>query len=486
MLAPKSNDEPDHPPKELNIGAINPFALVEALMGRKFSWNEVEALRLLSSVLQTDYVELFDLRFTSLLYAGVRLNEHGGKAELIPAKDMHTLTERDLVTPDFSHVEKLGDLRDMGIKDLDAVRIKHAVMSNGNLRLTLEPQKLGKTLSNSEMTTTLRELCTPFRVKEKEPWTPPNGSWVDLSEWFHHDATKFSDPVQGATANSSFVAALMSVFWSDPAVIKHTRGRRHRASNDHFWDTGSDSGDASTCKLTVTFHSKGGAKDAPTSTVTVGCDLPINNASSLPMYCRPSSLYNLRDPARLGGDATWAGELWPALYEKAYAKWLMGDEKDDDDSLHRAHPDLTQTAHGDPVKTMCQLTDRDPQYFFTEKRRGSDLLGLVRAHSVNLRAIYPMVAWTHPSHGDFRGCTLVGNMAYSVLGWAAPQERKRYIILRHPWGTVEPEGVTSYPGVVNYVDAQFWPPVDFVDEWAVFAIEADAFKEYFAGIGVAK
>jgi hypothetical protein len=107
-----------------------------------------------------------------------------------------------------------------------------------------------------------------------------------------------------------------------------------------------------------------------------------------------------------------------------------------------------------------------------------------------------MVAYTHPSGDKFRGCTLVGNMAYSVLGWAAPQERKQYIILRHPWGVTEAEGrpggrglgvATSYPGlVVAGVDEGFWPPVGLVDGQGVFAIETGAFREYFAGMGVAK
>ncbi|KAL2022971.1 hypothetical protein VTK56DRAFT_4186 [Thermocarpiscus australiensis] len=493
-------EQPDSPPKHLTVGAINPFALVEALLGRKLDWEDEATVRKLASVLQTDYEEMFDMRFNSILYAGIRLTERGDMAEPIPAKDMHTLTERDLVTPDFSKVQKLGDLGDMGLKDLDKIKVKHAFMSNGNLRLTLQPA-LGKTLCNSEMTTTLRELATPFRVHKEKEWTPPNGSWVDVGTCYRRTATMFSNPVQGATSNSYLVAALMSVEWSDPSAIKHCRRQMTTSSmlipsecccqddDDHQHHHHRDSDRTKEeCSLEIKLHSKGGDKDAPTQTVLVNCELPTNNSSSLLMYCRPSSMNYYYQPgsycaaggmhhrSSFGG----GGDLWPALYEKAFAKWITKADRE------QQHPDLTQTSHGDPVKAMAQLTGREPQYFFTATRRGDDLLGLVRAHCVNLRTIYPAVAWTRPSGDKFRGCTLVGNMAYSVLGWAAPHERKQYIVLRHPWGVSEPRGMTSYPGLVSEVTHEFWPPVEMVDRRGVFAIERAAFKEYFAGLGVAK
>jgi hypothetical protein len=489
MLTGSKPEQPDSPPKHLYVGAINPFALVEAVLGRKLDWSDPATLRLMSSILQTDYEELFDMRFGSILYAGTRLSENGDKAELIPAKDMHTLTERDLVTPDFSRVEKLGDLEHVGLKDLNKLRVKHAVMSNGNLRMTLEPEGLGKTLCSSEMTSTLRELCTPFRINPKEEWTPPNGTWTDVGSCTAH-ATLFSNPVQGATNNSWLIAALMSVAWSDPAVIKHCTRRSTSSSDSDDNDNDNDCcyyrRKTEECSLSVKFYSKGGDKDASTATVTVNCELPTNNSSSLLMYCRPSSM-NYMYYSRL---QSWSGEMWPALYEKAFAKWLI-ESKSSSSTVSSStssaeHPDLTQTSHGDPVKAMAQLTDKEPQYFNTSHRRGANLLGLVRTHCFNQRTIYPTVAWTHPSGDKFRGCTLVGNMAYSVLGWAAPQERKQYIVLRHPWGVTEPEGMTSYPGVVSWVDAKFWPPIELVDRRGVFAIETGPFKEYFAGMGVAK
>ncbi|KAK0671697.1 hypothetical protein QBC41DRAFT_270052 [Cercophora samala] len=474
-------EQPDTPPKNLHVGAINPFALVEAILGRKLDWNSASTSRIIAAILQTDYDELFDMSFNSVLYAGLKLNDREEAAEPIDSKDIHTLTERDLLTPDFSRIKKLSDLGYMGLKDLGGIRVKHAVMTNGNLRMTLEPPRsLGKTLSNSEFTALIRDLATPYRSEsqtggEKKEWTPPNGIWTDVSSLYRQDATKFNNPVQGATGNSWLIAALMSVAWSDPSSITHcNQTPAAAAAASSFFKKDKTSEDS--CTLSIKLYSKGGHLDAPTQTVTVNAQVPLNTSSEMVMYARSSD----------------EGEIWPCLYEKAFAKWISSSSSSSSSSSKSPsseHPDLTLLSRGDPVKAMAQLTDKTPEYFFTSSRREQDLLGLVRSHCVNLRTIYPLVAYTHPTfcNNKFRGATLVGNMAYSVLGWAAPQERKQYIILRHPWGVCEPDGLTSYSGLVTKVDTKFWPPVELLDaKSGVFAIETGAFREVFAGMGVAK
>ena len=150
------------------------------------------------------------------------------------------------------------------------------------------------------------------------------------------------------------------------------------------------------------------------------------------IYCRPSSI----NPAHATTLHGWKGDIWPALYEEAFAKWITGNKAD--------RPDMRQTAHGDPVKAMAQLTDTVPHYFPVLPRRGRDSLEVVCAHCTDLRATAPMVAWTYTWHDRYRTYTLVANMAYSVLGWASspsPSSQdsiKQYLILRHPWGVTEP------------------------------------------------
>jgi len=472
MTATKPN-QPDAQPKNLYVGAINPFALVEAIIGRKVDWSHAPTADIISNVLQSDYDELFDMKHESVLYAGIRLNgKRPEQAEHIPSREMHTLTERDMITPDFSRVEKLSDLNEVGLQDLGETKVKHAYMFNGNLRLILEPSRSstlgGKTLSNSRVTTTIGELSTPFRThhhSDSNTWTPPNSTWEDITSHLPLvDPTKFNNPVQGALGNSWLIAALASVAWTDPSAIVHCNRSTLLAAASR----------KEPCRLSIKLYSKGGENDAPTTTVDVDCEVPVNNSSSLLLYCRSS-----------GGK----GFLWPSLYEKAFAKWITSSQSTS------SHPDLTQTSHGDPIKAMAQLTDKTPEYYFTHHRTAGDLISLIRSNSANFKTVYPMCAFTHPtasghsSNVKFRGCNLVANMAYSVLGWTTggAQQQQQYVILRHPWGVTEPEEVgTSYPGLVSKINTQFWSAADLIEAEGVFALEMGAFREYFAGLGVAK
>ncbi|OTB09962.1 hypothetical protein K445DRAFT_310327 [Daldinia sp. EC12] len=469
---------PDEPPKDVFIGAINPYALVEAMIGHRLDRRALSTARIIADVLQTDYEELFDLKHNSVLFAGLKLNEENREAEELNEKEIQILEERDLVTPDLSRVKKLDDLEKIGLKEVGDIRIKMARMQNGKLRLVLDGKSLGKTVGNHDVTETINDLVLPFRHgKEDHDWSPPNSSWRDMNELMFRGISRrfmmdgppfamhggphqfreqyqhrFDDPTQGASSNSWLIAAIFSVFWANPAMINRStrlisgpmdRGRR---------------------TLNVRFHDKGGRNNADTDTVEVDYQVPVNNSTDMPIYARSSDGY----------------ETWPALYEKAFVKWMT---RTDD----RSRVDLTQAHSGDPIKAMAQINGREPRYYFTDRHSGSELVGLVRSCSVNKRTISPMAAWTHATGDMFRGSNLVANHAYSVLGWVSEgQEENQYIIIRNPWGVTEPRGLTSYPGLLDRVEPEFWPPAALLDRDGVFSVEVQAFKKYFACIGVAK
>ncbi|OCK75027.1 cysteine proteinase [Lepidopterella palustris CBS 459.81] len=476
--------EPDKPPRSVHVGCINPYALVEALLGRKIDKCSINAVRIISDVLQTDYDELFDLKYNPCLYAGLRLNEQNRNAEELEEKDIKILDEKDLETPDLSQVRKAEDLEKLGLKDILQTQVKMARMQNGKLRLILHARDMGKTVSNREVTFTLNEMSLPYR-KEKGQWTPPNSSWHDvyqgwcdarrmitgfdkfqigetlgIRERLHMgrglldigSINKFDDPVQGAVGNSWLIAAIFSVFWANPSIInRRTQSLAHPGQGEHEKKR----------VFAVKFHDKGGENNGPTSTVEVNYEIPVNNSNNEPIYARASD----------------GCEIWPMLYEKAFAKWVMGTSSD--------RPDITQTYNGDPVKAMAQINGKEPQYFFTERHHASELVGLVRSCSVNFKTINPMCAYTHASGNSFRGSNLVANHAYSVLGWSAVGQ-KQYLILRNPWGVTEPVSLTSYPGLLTQVEPELWRPASLLDRGGVLALEASTFKEYFNCIGVAK
>lgn len=580
--------QPDSPPKhqEIRVGCINPYALVEAMLGHKLDKTSFSVARIISDVLQTDYDELFDMKHESVLYAGLKLNQKERCAEELRESDIKILEERDLVTPDLSAVQRLNDLERIGLKNLGETKVKMARMQNGKLRVVLDAETVARTVSNRDVTMSLNELAVRFRRdrenRQKGKWTPPNSSWRNMNEViFQHlpqrlvtDMTrmrihnycetnqmyfnninmnscnytmnnncrtlmnKFDDPVQGATGNSWLIAAIFSVFWANPACIKrvsrstecgrdfdddneghrhrsksperrhrskspeHSPERRHRSKSPehrhrsksperrhrsksperrHRGGCGDDRRDMMTeeymkhhhggeyygghhhrgRRLAIKFHDKGGRNNAETRTVEVDCEVPINNSSNEPVYCRAS------------GET----DIWPALYEKAFAKWMT--------RTHSDRPDITQTAHGDPIKAMAQINGREPRYYFTEKHEATDLVGVVRHSCVNFKTISPMCAFTHASGRMYRGANLVANHAYSVLGWTTHGDRQ-YIIVRNPWGVTEPMGLTSYPGLLDRVEPEFWRPACMLDCQGVLAIEAHAFREYFACLGVAK
>lgn len=561
----KDEPQPDPQPKDVRVGAANPYALVEAILGRRIDRRSVASASLISQVLQTDYDELFDMRHRSVLHAGLALadDKKERRAEQLAPGDMRLLRERDLVTPDLSRVRRLADLQQQaGVRDLGGVRVKHARITNGKIRLVLEANsdgnRVARQVSNREVTRTLNELLTPFRQlgrgKDKDGnndgddddrdddrrgggWAPPNAAWRDMYDSFFqsvnqrmiNDVTNFAigdgrgsraaarqqqhhfdDPEQGASTNSWLIAALFSVFWADPASINRAtrthnpmrRGGGGGGRDDDDDDDDDDDRDGGRRRnnqqqgqrghrLRVRLHDKGGSNNSRTETVEVDYEIPITNSNGEPVYARAS-------------DRT---DIWPCLYEKAFAKWIShgqqggggnGDE-DNNNNDRRDRPDITVTHSGDPIKAMAQLNGRQPQYYRCENHRAEDLLGVVRRNSLNNRTINPMAAFTHATGRDdngtdhqqgqqssyYRGANLVANHAYSVLGYAIVGDRQ-YVVLRNPWGVTEPQGLTSYPGLLARLDPELWQPAELLDQGGLFALETGAFREAFQYMGVAK
>ena len=98
-----------------------------------------------------------------------------------------------------------------------------------------------------------------------------------------------------------------------------------------------------------------------------------------------------------------------------------------------------------------------------------------------------MTCWTYGTAPDglsYADANIVGSHAYTILGWDY-HCGKKYLILRNPWGQKEATA-GSRSGVVSMYDVSWWRPIVLANPDGTFAIEADTFQQYFAGLGVAK
>ena len=435
----------DKEPK-LNIGAINPYALTETLLGRKIDWNKKNSIKIMEDTLETPYSELFDMKFDSPLFAGLKLNKDN-MPEPLKASEINIREAKDLETPDISRLKKLSELKELGIKKLNEVKIKTGMINKDNLELTLDVPELKRTLSKSLVSKSLADIALNLSGSSNKDWVPSNGVWVDKGDFFE-DVIEFSDPIQGAVANCYFIAALNAVAWADPYRIVH----RNRATS---------TGETKRVNA-IKFYSKGGGKDAPTKLVEVSDKTVVNKSNHNWIYCRSND----------------ANEIYPALYEKAFAKWITKTNSD--------QPDITKTGWGNCVKATAQLNNKKPHYYNTKNRTGDELYSIVRQNSMSRKTIHPMTAWTYGSSDKtYTGTNVVGSHCYTVLGWTFKNNRK-YIVLRNPWGRTEPAGLNTYQGLISFFDESFWRPIHTTGNDGVFALHANSFKSLFAGLGVAK
>jgi len=443
-----------------NCAVINPYALADLVSGQHIPWKEIpDPERVLEQILATPYEELFDPKYGGPLYTGLRLDENlqlvqarSPLLDYVPPKDGNDSQSGGL--DDLSQYRTLGDLikqadlksiLDWPIDCFDIARLSRLQVT---LRLpeALRTMQLSRAFSQDVIKSITFDpnIVLNYDVG----WTPPGGHWATGGTFFHETA-EFFDPVQGAVANCYYIASLSAMAWATPFRIEHLT-RATGVNQDQFNDM-------------IDFYKpdSGGTID---KSIQVTEELPLTLGGDF-IYCRSSE----------------AGETWPAIYEKAFAKLVTGTATD--------MPDITKTAWGDCVWATAQLNGGSRSYFDTASRSADDLWNILRSHCLSYRTFDPMTAWTYssgdasPDHVDYSSAHIVGSHCYTVLGWAY-RDCQRWIVLRNPWGNTEATA-SVLDATISMYDISWWRPITLKVNDGVFAMEISAFKKYFAGFGVA-
>jgi len=445
-----------------DCAVINPYALAELVAGRKINWKAVpDKRRMLEELLHTPYEELFDPIYEGPLYIGLRLTKdfklERVRSPLLDVEirlDLNDL-ETPLESPDIKYLRDLGPR--FNAKDIGGIPVLSAQTEGQRylvLKLRLPEPERWERLAQVFNKALVEMVAFDPQRSESQDWTPPNASWNDPGHFFH-EATEFFDPIQGAVANCYFIAALSAVAWAMPYQIKHLT-RAIGTGQQQFTNV-------------IRFYrpDSGGQVDKE---VEVTDAVPLSTATNGFIYARSSE----------------TDEIWPSVYEKAFAKFVTGHQGD--------RPDITATGWGDCVLATAQLTGGKRSYYYTNSKSPAELWDLVRENSRGGRTFNPMTAWTYSS-GEasekkivYADANIVASHCYTILGWAyrsAPPLYQKYIILRNPWGNTEAT-TSTLSGTITLYDISWWRPINLALIDGTFAITNDAFKTYFAGMGVAK
>lgn len=271
--------------------------------------------------------------------------------------------------------------------------------------------------------------------------TPTGAEWADPGDFFE-EASEFFDPVQGGLGDCYLISALSAVAWSRPYVIAQ-RTRATGAASADFVNR-------------IEFFPSAGA--SPIS-FEVTEQMPVLTGSHGWIYARSSE----------------TGEIWPAVYEKAYAKWKTDNTTD--------KPDYSPIAGGWPVQACTELTGLRGTTRTCSDLSADDIWQAIRANCRSYRTFNPVVAWTFCTDTppvNYSGSGLVGYHAYTVLGWAFINNEK-YVVIRNPWGHNGPV-INGLTGSWQAYDQSFWRSVP-LNAGGVFAIPASTFKSYFWQFG---
>lgn len=219
-------------------------------------------------------------------------------------------------------------------------------------------------------------------------------------------------------------------------------------------------------------------------------------------------------------------ESWPALWEKAYAKFCMYKIlRKPDGSPYYSLADLQNSAKdpvysllpkgsdwgGNPVTVMKWIMNKSALYyaprdasftygastytnFYDLIKKGICNTPNIPAGCNGAKTLAYMGAWTYLNNAEanehsqyttviYDTTALVADHCYSLLGMFE-ENAKRYIVLRNPYGKYDPTHLPVGTGPWKYKEGASTLTFSFTPNDGIFALEESTFKDYFEMFGV--
>ena len=279
------------PTVPLQIGVINPFALAELKLGRAIDWRRVSNSRVvLEQLLGKPYNQLFDPKYGSPLYPGLRYDE---ETKTVVRDEQDAFFTADSMEESLvSVLRRTGDILEVNerVRAGEPAPRPHSagLFTDGKVRAdsdipVQELEHIKRSSSRDILDVTL--LVNPGLID----LLLGGFDWSDPGHFFT-DAARPIDIIQGNLADCYFLAALASVAWARPYAIAQ---RTRPIDTTGLFPTPG--------VVDLVLFWNGSSWDR----VEVTELLPLQPPSDGYVYARSD------DPQ----------ETWSAIYEKAYAMW---------------------------------------------------------------------------------------------------------------------------------------------------------------------
>ena len=436
--------------------AINPITLAEKISDKPITWSADinERQKQLCSILGFSEDDLYDEDNPVLYRKAFKLKDK----QSIPVQ--LTDTERKQLISDY-------------------LKKKSTAQTKLN-------QRSGKELLKTKDTELKYERI--MKAIDQTPQNNPNEKWMpDNVKWnakgvFFNAAPEGVDPCQGGLGDCYFIAALASVAWAKPYEIVN------RAS---IWQCDSSSDNLGNVSHMINFYNnpKGNNQFNSLTRIEVSDSVPVDAKSGNFLYARSAD----------------TNETWPAVYEKAYAKWRTQNKTDCPNYTSIAGgwvQDAMGQIIGGTTTTVAHSSVKDPK----------DILKMIQE---NCAAFSPVNIWGRDGHSkrvmnpmganswggrltpkEYRQYNLSPSHCYSILGWDYDEDTKKYyVVLRNPWGynpvikdvkQGEWKVISNHSGYGTFVPLNRDDPTGKTLWSGVFAMELTSYVRAFYSTAVVK